>query len=81
LNVFLKEANPPFKDNLYLLNSMIIDFYCYKLDEHNQGIANYDKQALIKYLEPKLDTDFINKMYFKALTSQKYFVTFKNVEQ
>lgn len=80
-NVFLKEANPHFKDTLYWLTSLIIDVYYYKLEEQNQNIANYDKLAVIKYLAAKFDADFIYKLYYKALEAQSYFVNFKNVDK
>ncbi|MDE4988303.1 DNA polymerase III subunit delta' C-terminal domain-containing protein, partial [Francisella tularensis] len=57
LNVFLKEANPHFKDTIYWLTSMSIDVYCYKLDEQYQGIANDDNLALINYLAATCDAD------------------------
>lgn len=81
LNVFLKEANPHFKDTLYWLTSIIIDAYYYKLDEQNQDIANYDKLGVIKYLTAKFDADYIYKLYSKALEAQSYFVKFKNVDK
>ncbi|ORM39125.1 DNA polymerase III subunit delta' [Francisella endosymbiont of Ornithodoros moubata] len=81
LNVFLKEANPHFKDTLYWLTSIVIDVYYYKLDEQNQDIANYDKLAVIKYLAAKFDVDYIYKLYSKALEAQSYFVKLKNVDK
>ena len=81
LNMFLKEANPHFKDTLYWLTSIVIDVYYYKLDEQNQDIANYDKLAVIKYLAAKFDVDYIYKLYSKALEAQSYFVKLKNVDK
>lgn len=81
LNVFLKEANPHFKDTLYWLTSIVIDVYYYKLDEQNQDIANYDKLVVIKYLAAKFNADYIYKLYSKALEAQSYFVKLKNVDK
>lgn len=81
LNMFLKKANPHFKDTLYWLTSIVIDVYYYKLDEQNQDIANYDKLAVIKYLAAKFDVDYIYKLYSKALEAQSYFVKLKNVDK
>ena len=80
LNIFLKEINPHFKDALYWLTSIIIDVYCYKLDENN-NIANYDKLTVIKYLAAKLATDEIYKIYHNALEAADYFANYKNVDK
>ncbi|MDE5020752.1 DNA polymerase III subunit delta', partial [Francisella tularensis subsp. holarctica] len=79
LIVFIIEANTHFMDTHFWITSMIIDVYCYNLDEQNQGIANYDKLEIIKYLAAKFDADCIYKLYSTALESQSYFVNFKNV--
>ncbi|MED7818551.1 MULTISPECIES: DNA polymerase III subunit delta' C-terminal domain-containing protein [unclassified Francisella] len=80
-NVFLKEANPNFKDVLYWLTSLIIDVYYYKLDDQSINIANYDKLAVVKYLAAKLSENQIYRLYQKTLEANDYFLNFKNVDK
>ncbi|ASG68395.1 DNA polymerase III subunit delta' [Francisella halioticida] len=80
-NVFLKEANPNFKDVLYWLTSLIVDVYYYKLNDQTQNVANYDKLAVVKYLATKFTEDEIYKLYQKTLEANSYFLNFKNVDK